>query len=103
MSKNKIKVTLQILENNYPLMCEPHERNLLIEAAERLNASLRELRGENPKLPLERLLIMNGLQTAFDLLQERQTFAREVTMVNQISERLLSAFDMALGETPEKT
>lgn len=103
MSENKIKVTLQILENNYPLMCEPHERNLLIEAAERLNANLRELRGENPKLPLERLLIMNGLQMAFDLLQERQTLAREVTLVNQVSERLLSTFASALGNPSEKT
>ena len=30
MSKQQMKVTLQILENTYPLMCEPHERNLLI-------------------------------------------------------------------------
>ena len=102
MSKDKMKVTLQILENDYPLMCEPHERNLLIEAAELLNANLRELRVQHPKLPLERLLMMSGLQMTFELLQERQTFAREVTTVNQVSERLLGALDMALAETREK-
>ncbi len=98
-----MKVTLQILENSYPLMCEPHERNLLIEAAESLNQHLLELRNQNPKLPLERLVIMGGLQMAFDLLQERQTFAREVTTVNQVSERLISALDMALAEELGKT
>ena len=41
---SKMKVTLQILENTYPLMCEPHERDLLLEAAEQLNLSLADMR-----------------------------------------------------------
>ena len=52
---SKMKVTLQILENTYPLMCEPHERDLLLEAAEQLNLSLADMRRDNPKVPLERL------------------------------------------------
>ncbi|SUO93303.1 cell division protein ZapA [Suttonella ornithocola] len=98
MSKQKMKITLQILENSYPLMCEPHERNLLIEAADKLNTHLQELRRENPRLPLERLLIMGGLQMTFDLLQEQQIFAKEVALVNEISGRLVSSLDMALSE-----
>ena len=34
----------------------------------------------------------------FDLLQERQTIAREVSMVNQVSERLLSTLSQAIAE-----
>ncbi|MDO4642615.1 MAG: cell division protein ZapA [Cardiobacteriaceae bacterium] len=98
MSKQKMKVTLQILENTYPLMCEPHERNLLIEAAEQLNATLLDMRRDNPKVPLERLVILGALQMAYDLLQERQTIAREVTMVNQVSERLIKELDQAIDE-----
>ena len=95
---SKMKVTLQILENTYPLMCEPHERDLLLEAAEQLNLSLADMRRDNPKVPLERLVILGALQMTFDLLLERQTIAREVSMVNQVSERLLSTLSQAIAE-----
>lgn len=98
MSKQKMKVTLQILENTYPVECDAHERNLLIEAADVLNAKLHELRHANPKLPMERLVIFGGLQMAFDLLQERQTFSKEVALTNEISARLISALDQAMSE-----
>lgn len=100
-NKQKIRVELQILGNSYSLMCDPHARNLFLDAAEQFNHQLMELRASNPKLSLERLLIMGGLQMSFDLLQERQTLAKEVTTVNQVSERLLSALDMALEEAGE--
>ena len=95
---SKMKVTLQILENTYPLMCEPHERDLLLEAAEQLNLSLADMRRDNPKVPLERLVILGALQMTFDLLLERQTIAREVSMVNQVSEKLISALTQAIAE-----
>lgn len=101
MNKQKIRVELQILGNTYSLMCDPHARSLFIEAAEQLNRQLGDLRHEHPKLSLERLLIMGGLQMTFDLLQERQTLAKEVATVNQVSERLLSALDQALEEVGE--
>ena len=95
---SKMKVTLQILENTYPLMCEPNERDLLLEAAEQLNLSLADMRRDNPKVPLERLVILGALQMTFDLLLERQTIAREVSMVNQVSEKLISALSQAIAE-----
>ena len=98
MSKEKIKVTLSILDNNYPLMCETHERNLLIEAAELLNGHLQELRAGNPKLPHERLVVMGGLQMAFDLLQERQTISREVSTVNQTATRMLESLNEVVAQ-----
>ena len=93
MSKQKIRVDLQILGNTYSLMCDPHARGLFIDAAEHLNHQLNEMRREHPKLSLERLLMMGALQMTFELLQERQTLAKEVSTVNQVSERLLSALD----------
>ncbi len=103
MSKQKIKVSLQVLENNYQLMCEPHERNLLIEAAEYLNGQLQEMRHNNPRTPLERLAIMGALQMAFDLQQEREILSKEVRMVNSVSERLSSALSSALSEDSPQT
>ena len=99
--KQKIRVDLQILGNTYSLMCDPHARGLFIDAAEHLNHQLNEMRREHPKLSLERLLMMGALQMTFELLQERQTLAKEVSTVNQVSERLLSALDQALEEAGE--
>lgn len=98
MSKEKIKVSVQILENNYALMCEPHEQTMLVEAAERLNATLHELRMSNPKLPLERLLIIGALQIAFELTQEQYTQAKDIAAVNKMSASLLSALDQELAD-----
>lgn len=98
MSKQKMKVTLEILENSYTLMCEAHERNMLIDAADAWSNQLSEMRQSKPNMPLERMAIFAGLHVMFDLLQERQTFSKEVELVNEISERLLSSVDMALVE-----
>lgn len=98
MSRQKAKVTLQVLENTYLVECDVHERNLLIQAADVLNVKLHELRRENPKMPMERLVIFGGLQMAFDLLQERQTFSSEVALTNEISGRLIGALDQAIAE-----
>ena len=100
-NKQKIRVELQILGNSYSLMCDPHARNLFLDAAEQFNKQLSELRAANSKLSLEQLLIMGGLQMAFDLLQERQTLAKEVMTVNQVSERLSGALNTALEEAGE--
>ena len=56
------------------------------------------MRRDNPKVPIDRLIVLSALQMTFDLLQERQTIAREVSMVNQVSERLLSTLSQAIAE-----
>ena len=93
-----MKVSVQILENTYSLGGEPHERNMLIEAADQLNAALSDMRRENPKVPTDRLIVLCALKMTYDLLLERQTIAREVSMVNQVSERLISALSQAIAE-----
>ena len=89
-----MKVSVQILENTYSLGCEPHERNMLIEAADQLNAALSDMR----RVPTDRLIVLCALKMTYDLLLERQTIAREVSMVNQVSERLISALSQAIAE-----
>lgn len=98
MSKQKIKVNLQVLESDYQLMCEPHERNALIEAADNLNMQLIEMRRNNPRVPLERLVMMGAIQMAFDLQQERETLSKEIRLVNDSAKRVAQALDEALLE-----
>ncbi|ABQ13701.1 cell division protein ZapA [Dichelobacter nodosus] len=98
MSRESIELTLTILNKNYQMTCDPHERLLLEEAAEIFNQHLEDLRQKNPKLLLEQLFMLGGLQMAFNLLQEQQTFSREVSTVNQISERLLTTLEAAAAE-----
>ena len=43
-------------------------------------------------------MVLCALQMTFDLLLERQTIAREVSMVNQVSERLINTLNQAIAE-----
>ena len=98
MSREQMKVSVQVMENTYSLGCEPHERNMLIDAAEQLNKTLSEMRRDHPKVQMERLMVLCALQMTFDLLLERPTIAREVSMVTQVSERLLNTLNQAIAE-----
>lgn len=98
MSNNlQMNISVQILEHNHILHCAPHERELLMNAAELLDFTLRDFRNQNPKLALDKLMILGGVHLAFTLLQEQQTFSREVALVNQISGRLTSALDQTIS------
>lgn len=102
MSKQKIKVNLQVLEGEYQLKCEPHERNVLIEAADNLNMLLTEMRHNNPRVPLERLVMMGAIQMAFDLQQERETLSKEIRLMNDSTKRITQALDEALNSVNEE-
>lgn len=89
-----------IVDNReYSLGCEPHERELLINASEFLDDSIRKLRDDNPQMATEKVYVLAGLDMAFRLLQERKIFAGEVSMVNRISEVLLSQLDQTVSST----
>lgn len=98
MSNNQqMNISVQILEHTHILTCDPHERELLMNAAELFDKTLRDVRNTFPKLALDKLMILGGVHMAFKLLQEQQTFAREVALVNQISGRLTSALDQTIS------
>lgn len=98
MAKQQIQVNVQILSSEQSLMCDVHERDLLLEACDMFNECLRELRAQSPSLSFERVVMMGGLQMAFNLLQERRTLASEVNLVNQLSAKMSALLEPVISE-----
>lgn len=69
-------VSVRILDREYTVGCEPDERDGLMAAAKLLDARMRELRGNNRMVALDRLAVLAALNLAHELLQLRDDTAR---------------------------
>lgn len=85
-------VTVNILDREYKLACEPDERRQLLDAADYLDKNMRELRTQGNMLSAERVAVLAGLNIANELLQSKESgssFSAEVgTRIRQMREKL---------------
>jgi cell division protein ZapA len=63
------QVSVRILEKEYQFACPASERNDLLNAAEFLNAKMRQIRDTGKVVGLDRTAIMAALNLANELLQ----------------------------------
>ena len=68
-------LSVRILEKEYIVACEPHERTDLLDSAEILNKSMREIRDSGKIAGLDRIAVMAALNLAHEVLRLR---ARDV-------------------------
>ncbi len=74
-------VTVNILDREYKLACEPDERRQLLDAADYLDKNMRELRSQGNMLSTERVAVLAGLNIANELLKNQESgtsFSTEV-------------------------
>ena len=71
MSDRPSRVTVRILDRDYPISCPPDERAQLLDAAEYLTTQMREIRDGGRVVGLDRIAVMAALNLAHELLQER--------------------------------
>jgi cell division protein ZapA len=64
-------LSVRILEKEYIVACEPHERTELLDSAEILNKSMREIRDSGKIAGLDRIAVMAGLNLAHEVLRLR--------------------------------
>jgi cell division protein ZapA len=85
-------VSVQILDKEYLIACQPGERDDLKKAATLLNARLKEIRDANKVIGNDRLLIMAALNLANDLgklsSREQRTGAELGGRVKAMRERV---------------
>jgi cell division protein ZapA len=65
------QVSVRILEKEYQFACPASERNDLLNAAEFLNAKMRQIRDTGKVVGLDRTAIMAALNLANELLKSR--------------------------------
>jgi cell division protein ZapA len=81
------QVSVRILEKEYQFACPASERNDLLNAAEFLNAKMRQIRDSGKVVGLDRISVMAALNLANELLKGR---SHEELMDSSLGLRLKS-------------
>jgi cell division protein ZapA len=73
--QDQARVSVRILEKEYVVACPYEDRSALLDAAEFLNARMREVRDSGKVVGLDRIAVMVALNLANELMRmkERET------------------------------
>lgn len=90
--QDQARVSVRILEKEYFVACPYDERSALLDAAEYLNARMREVRDSGKVVGLDRIAVMVALNLANELMKtkERETRvdAEAATRLHALRERV---------------
>ena len=90
-------VSVHILDREYTVGVQPSERDGLLAAARLVEARMREIRGNNRMVALERVAVLAALNLAHELEMLRQDGARREDALVRIVEALERHFDAHSG------
>jgi cell division protein ZapA len=79
------RVSVRIMEKEYVVACPYDDRSALLDAAEFLNARMREIRDSGKVVGLDRIAVMAALNLAHEFLKGRE---RESKLDNGIGNRV---------------
>ena len=89
-------VNVRILDRDYLVACEPHEREGLLRAAAMLDGQMRDIRRGNKMAGIDRIAVLAALTLAHEFTQLReqkddrqQDLSRSVADMNRKLDRLL--------------
>ncbi len=99
MSGTPEPVSVRILDREYTVGADADERDNLMGAARLLDAKMREIRGSNRMVALDRLAVLAALNLAHELLQLRQHGERMDRDVEHALDRLHHRLD-AIPDLP---
>jgi cell division protein ZapA len=96
-SDQHARVSVRILEKEYFVSCPYDERSALLDAAEYLNARMREIRDSGKVVGLDRIAVMVALNMANELLRikdrESRAESEAVARVRAMRERVESTLE----------
>jgi cell division protein ZapA len=70
--QDQARVSVRIMEKEFVVACPYDERSALLDAAEFLNARMREIRDTGKVVGLDRIAVMAALNLAHEFLQGRE-------------------------------
>lgn len=82
---------LKILDRNYKLGCEPHEKEQLQHAANMLNNKLQTARADMPRIENERLLALVALNLMQDILNLNKSLQEQTTYQRLVKQLIIEA------------
>lgn len=83
--QDQARVSVRIMEKEYVVACPYDERSALLDAAEFLNARMREIRDSGKVIGLDRIAVMAALNLAHEFLKGKD---RESKLDNGVGHRV---------------
>jgi cell division protein ZapA len=98
MSQDQARVSVRIMEKEYVVACPYDERSALLDAAEFLNARMREIRDTGKVVGLDRIAVMSALNLAHEFLKMKERESKVESGAGQRVRVLRERVESALGK-----
>jgi len=99
--QDQARVSVRIMDKEYVVACPYEERSALLDAAEFLNARMREIRDTGKVVGLDRIAVMAALNLAHEFLKGKDRESRLDTGVGQRVRALRERVEGALGKSQQ--
>ncbi|HEX8782290.1 MAG TPA: cell division protein ZapA [Steroidobacteraceae bacterium] len=99
--QDQARVSVRIMEKEYVVACPYEERSALLDAAEFLNARMREIRDTGKVVGLDRILVMAALNLAHEFLKGKDRESRLDNGVGQRVRALRERVESSLGKSQQ--
>ena len=99
--QDQARVSVRIMEKEYVVACPYEERSALLDAAEFLNARMREIRDTGKVVGLDRVLVMAALNLAHEFLKGKDRESRLDNGVGQRVRALRERVESSLGKSQQ--
>jgi cell division protein ZapA len=99
--QDQARVSVRIMEKEYVVACPYEERSALLDAAEFLNARMREIRDTGKVVGLDRIAVMAALNLAHEFLKGKDRESRLDNGVGQRVRVLRERVEGALGKSQQ--
>ncbi|MEW8505637.1 MAG: cell division protein ZapA [Candidatus Thiodiazotropha sp.] len=99
MSNDRLPVTVNILDKEYRISCQPEERESLLQAAAYIDGQMREIRDTGRIIGTERVAVMAALNIANELLVNRQSKEDGSHNISRRIKNLQEKIEIALNTT----
>ena len=101
MSQDQARVSVRIMEKEYVVACPYDERAALLDAAEFLNARMREIRDTGKVVGLDRIAVMSALNLAHEFLIIKERESKVDGGAGQRVRALRERVESALGKAQQ--
>ncbi len=98
---DQARVSVRIMEKEYVIACPYDERSALLDAAEFLNARMREIRDSGRVVGIDRIAVMAALNLAHEYLKGRDRESRLDNGVGQRVRALRERVEGTLGKSQQ--
>ena len=99
--QDQARVSVRIMDKEFVVACPYEERSALLDAAEFLNARMREIRDTGKVVGLDRIAVMAALNLAHEFLKGKDRESRLDNGVGQRVRALRERVESALGKSQQ--